>query len=222
MIDVVCYYVDLGHPEYEALIDRAFKSAKAVMDCTTTVLTTTPRPWMRKVAERVAAVDVPNPITQKNLCLNLTLCQASYIKTATVPVAFVGPDVTFRAPPPFGDWDIALLWRDWKPDQTINNSVVLARPGCDRFWLHYANVTHNLPRQIHHWWCDQIGLSLMTGVCNRPGDTLRLDDARVHLLEAVDNCDVPERATDKAWALSHTGNLKGRFFDEINRRVRAA
>lgn len=218
-MNVVCFYTDLGLP-YQPLIERMCMSARInIPGARLTCLTPTPVRWM-ECFDHILEIESKTPVTRDNLCLVHSQAVAGYAQAIMEDTVFTGPDVVFRRPPPFGDWDIALQWRK-RADQPVNNGVVLTRPGQNAFWVHYAHVCRALPEAVRGWWCDQLAYSLLTGVCHEAGETLTIDGSRVHLMEAAANCDVPEHAKPTAWALNYTGKRKGGEFKQIFSRKAA-
>jgi len=213
VIDVVCYYADFGRP-YEPLLERMFTSARRVMPgCHTAFLTPTPRPWMHDMAAEVIALQAePNLMT---LARDRAVAMTSLMVVAKRPVLLVDPDIAFQRAPDFPDADVALLWRRKKVDQPINNGAIYARPGCPEFWKKYSHIAINLPKEIHHWWCDQIAFTTMTSVFRHPGDTFQVMDAKVHLWDAYKACAPVKQAEGTAWALHYKGALKGEEFEKF-------
>jgi hypothetical protein len=216
VIDVVCYYADLGRP-YQPLMERMCASAHAVMDCRTVIMTPTPRDWMGGVFDTV----VPHQslsykvVNRDNLCQQRAEAMMSWGALCNRETIFVDPDLEFRAAPRWGDWDIGLLWRKEKMAMPVNTGAILCRPGFPKFWERYGNTAVNLPARIHGWWCDQIGFSVMLGSLHEPGAVIDCLGARVALLNAADNCHVPKAATSEAWAIHLKGKLKGDGFADV-------
>lgn len=207
MLDVVCYYADLGRP-YGPLIERMTSSARRVMPDARLVLLTPNAP------EKIRAMfdltcQLPAKADETNLCLERVRAVVSWQMVTQRPAIHCDPDLEWRKTPEFmTSYDVRLLWRRHKPDQPVNTGMIFAGPNCPRFWAHYGSIVVNLPPEIHSWWCDQMGFALLTGVCHRPDDEIWLDDAFVRLLDAKRFCPAADEATDEAWALHYKGALK--------------
>jgi hypothetical protein len=212
MIDVVCYYADLGRP-YRSLMERMCASAKQHIRCRTVILTPTPMEWMRQVFDTVAPHQSASykEVTKDNLCQQRAEAMMSWGAYCNRPTFFVDPDLEFRAMPALPEADLCLLWRNDKLAMPVNTGFIATSPfdGQKDFWLVYGNTVVNLPTRIHGWWCDQLGFSCLLGNQHKPGDRLKVLGAEIALLDAREHCDVPENASEKAWAVHYKGNRKG-------------
>ena len=218
MIDVVCYYADLGRP-YRALMEQMCASAKQHIDCRTVIMTPTPTDWMAGVFDTVAphhSQSYPQ-VTPENLCQQRAEAMMSWGAFCNRPTFFVDPDLVFRSAVVLPECDIALLWRHDKLAMPVNTGFIAASPfdGQRDFWSVYGNTVVNLPTRLHGWWCDQLGFSCMLGNQHNAGEHVKVLGADVALLDARDHCDVPEHATEKAWAIHYKGNRKGKGWGDI-------
>lgn len=208
-LDIVCYYADIGRP-YDPIIKQMCASAKQAMpNARRVMLTPTPKDYMQDCFD--AVYPIPGLVTEDNLCVERARANVSWALCSERPMLFSDPDIVFRALPRLHG-DVMLLWRKGKSDQPINTGLVFSKPGQMGFWEHYGRVVINLPKRVHGWFADQLGFSLMTGVCHEAGDELQLDGSHVVLADASDHCDMPERATERAWALHFKGSRKGQQF----------
>ena len=218
MIDVVCYYADLGRP-YQPLMQRMCQSAKRHMDCRTVILTPTPLDWMRDVFDTVAPHHSASykHVTRDNLCQQRAEAMMSWGAYCNRPTFFVDPDLEFRSVVTLPECDMALLWRDDKLAMPVNTGFIATSPfdGQKDFWLVYGNTVVNLPTRIHGWWCDQLGFSLMLGNQHKAGDRMKVLGAEIALLNAADHCDVPDKVTEQAWAVHYKGSRKGEGWGDI-------
>ena len=218
MIDVVCYYADLGRP-YRSLMEQMCASAKQHIDCRTVILTPTPMDWMGGVFDTVAPHKSASyaEVTKDNLCQQRAEAMMSWGAFCNRPAFFVDPDIQFRAAPRLPEADICLLWRDDKLAMPVNTGFIAASPfdGQKDFWLVYGNTVVNLPTRIHGWWCDQLGFSCMLGNQHQAGQKVRVLGADIALLDARDHCDVPDKVTDRAWAVHFKGSRKGEGWGDI-------
>lgn len=207
-LDIVCYYADLGRP-YRPLIEQMCASARRVMpDNRLVMLTPTPAAFMADCFDDV--FPLPKPATAENLCLERARSSTSWGQVTSFPFLLVDPDIVFLAPPRIDpEADIQLLWRRGRPDQPVNSGVVFSRPGQKDFWQDYGHIAVNLPWRLHGWFCDQLAFSLMTGVYNKAGDLLKIGPTRIKLVDALDHCERPGKATEKAWAHHYKGWTKG-------------
>lgn len=213
-LNIVCYYADFGRP-YAPLIERMTKSAKELMpDARTVLLTPTKNTMVQQYFDTIYAIDCQTEIG--TLCRERARAMATWMTYMEGGwTVFVDPDVYFRRAIEFGEhFDVGLLWRS-KPDQPINTGLILARHGCPDFWQRYGKIAVNLPKAIHHWWCDQIAFALMTSVMHKAGDILDIEDARVWLMDANRHCALPGREVDETWAIHEKGRLKGEGWDKI-------
>lgn len=216
-MNIVCYYADLGRP-YLPLLERMTASAKRLMPKARTVLLTpTPKPELAALFDHTCGIDLET--TFDNLCVERARAMVSWMMSPqTEETVFVDPDLEFQQPVKFdASFDVGLLWRDGKPDQPINTGMILAHPGSPEFWKHYGAISVNLPLAIHGWFADQLSFSLLTGVCHGAGDRLRVDDARVWLMDAPKYCDQPKKVKPNAWAVHYKGPLKGPGWEDVFR-----
>jgi len=211
MIDVVCYYADLGRP-YQPLIERMCASARQNLPgARLLMLTPTPRAFMYPLFDMV--LPLPQPADDTNLCLERARSSCSWGLVTERPFLLADPDIVFLRPPRIEDGaDIQLLCRPGKPDQPINSGVVYSKPGQADFWKRYGNIAINLPWRTHGWFCDQLAYNLMVGVYHVAGDTVQLGPSCVKLVNAYDHCERPERVTERAWAHHLKGSTKGQEF----------
>jgi len=214
-LDVCCFYTDLGREGYEPLMADMTASAHEQMPgCRTLLLS--PNPTAKTAQHFDGVVPIENcDVDANKLCFNRGRAHVSWMTLTERPALLVDPDIVFRSPFPLDrECDVGLNWRG-KPDQPVNSGAVFARPGCPKFWHHYGTVCVNLPKKLWHWWVDQLSFSLMTGVCHEAGEILRLDDARVALWSAEDNCGSDDIVTDKAWAIHKKGRRKGPGWEHV-------
>ncbi len=216
-LDIVCYYADIGRP-YRPLIERMCASARAnVPNSRLVILTPTPADYMEECFDDV--FPLPTAATEQNICFERARSSMSWGKVTSFPFLLVDPDIVFLAPPRIeDDADIQLLWRRGKPDQPVNSGVVYSKPGQVAFWDDYGLIAGNLPWRLHGWFCDQLAFSLMTGVYNKAGDILTIGPTRIKLVDALDHCERPGRATEKAWAHHLKGSMKGEEFRQFYKR----
>lgn len=207
MLDVVCYYVDLGRP-YGPLIERMTASARRVMPDARLVLLT-PNAGEEISRHFDLTCKLPAKADETNLCLERVRAIVSWQMVAQRPAIHCDPDLEWQNRPIIpNDGAMHLLWRLHKPDQPVNTGMIAAGTGATAFWQHYGSVVVNLPPEIHSWWCDQMGFALLTGVCHRPGEWLDVDDAKVWLIDAKKFCPAADKASGEAWALHYKGALK--------------
>lgn len=215
---IVCYYADVGRP-YLPLLEQMTVSVKQVIpNAETVLLTPTPDCGAGKFFDHVQAI-TDRPTTDLNLCQERAIAMTSFmLHKHNCNTVFVDPDLVFLQEPQFGKFDVGLMWREKKPDQPINTGMILAKPGAEDFWKHYGEVIINLPPAVHHWWCDQLGFALLTGVCHKAGETILVDDARVKLLDLPTYCPISDEGTvNLAWAIHLKGRRKGPGWEEIYR-----
>lgn len=213
MVDIVCYYADLGRP-YLPLLKRMTESAKDVMpDARLVLLTPTPKDELSALFDGM--VSLPSKTNFANLCLERVRAMVSWMLVAENPAIFVDPDLEFHRPVEFGNYDVGLMWRPQRPDQPINTGMILAEPHQNEFWRHYGQVAVNLPPQVHWWWCDQLAFALLTGVMHQPEDEMRIDGARVRLLDGAKLCPASNKESKEAWAIHYKGSLKGPEWESI-------
>lgn len=209
MLDVVCYYADLGRP-YGPLIERMTASARRVMPDARLVLLTPNAPDDIRAMFDLTC-ELPSKADETNLCLERVRAIVSWQMVTQRPAIHCDPDLEWQNDPSaFFEcgWHVGLLWRRHKPDQPVNTGMILTMPGAPRFWQHYGSVVVNLPPEIHSWWCDQMGFALLTGVCHVAMDVLAVDDALVRLLDAKRFCPAADEAIGDEWALHYKGALK--------------
>jgi hypothetical protein len=223
VLDLVCYYADLGRP-YLPLIERMTQSAKAVMpEARTVLLTPNAGPEYQALFDETRLVG--GPPDHKTLCLSRSQAMWSWALQTDRNAVFVDPDIAFQRPIDFFDRglaDIGLLWRKGKPDQPINTGLVLTRPGLEAFWKRYANVVSNLPEAVHYWWCDQLGFALLTGVCHDAGMFIDIGDgvtgdrlAGAYLLDMAHYCPKSDQPHPGAWAIHFKGDRKGPGWEQV-------
>lgn len=224
MLDLVCFYADIGRP-YMPLIERMTSSARAVMpDARLTVITPTPTYSLTRCFDDV--IHYPKLVTAENLMMEVVRAEVSWAVKTDTPTAFVDVDLEFKRPIKFGGYDIGLLWRDDLPGQPVNAGLILTQPGQDKFWRTFGDIAANLPGAMRQWWCEQLALNLMVGIGHEAGDVFDVRGSTVELLSAVDHCAPPETASPSAWAHHLKGQRKGegwdRYFpDKFNKRVGA-
>lgn len=202
-MDIVCFYTDLGFPQYPALLEQLCKSAQEVMpEARRVLLTTTPGCDGAERFQKI--VSLPVEIDETNLCFRRAQAITSWMIAAETDTIIVDADIKFLRPVQFGAYDVGLMWRN-KADQPVNSGMILGRPGFKEFWRHYGTVAASLPVPFHAWWGDQLPLSLLTGVCRRVGDTVMVDDALVHLIDMYRFCAKVGEPDDQAWAVHYKG-----------------
>ena len=212
--DVICFYADFGRP-YRPLLDRMVLSAKQVMP-DARVICATPTPKGDIGSHWDAIIELPDNPDIKTLCYERARFTTSWMLRTDRAVIFTDPDIEFKKPVPVADfWDIGLLWRRSKPDQPINEGIVIAHPGHPKFWTHYGKIVVNLPKVLRWWWCDQIAFSILTGACHEAGDILSLDDAQVQLIDGETYCPNSDKPSPEAWALHYKGQRKGEGWDKV-------
>ncbi len=214
VFDIVCFYADLGR-DYPPLLERFCRSAKKVMPGHALICATpTPEGNIGKLWDHV--VPLPRKADVTNLCLERARFTVSWMLHARDMAIFADPDIEFLRPIPIeGLEDVNVMVRKHKIDQPINSGIIIAKPGPREFWLHYGRVTVNLPEVLHHWWCDQLAINLMVGVCHKAGEVLKLDDATVKLLDGSKLCPNSDSPTEMAWALHYKGGRKGPGWDKV-------
>lgn len=213
MLDLVCFYADLGRP-YVPLITRMTETARAVMpDARLVLISPTPAQALQRLFDMV--VEYPKAVTAADLMFERVRAQVSWAASCECPTVFVDPDLEFRRPVEFQpSYDIGLMWRTERPETPVNAGMVLTQPGQTAFWRKYGEIVANLPAKLRPWWCEQIGYALMTGVFRSAGDTVALCGSRVRLLDGA-RCPTPEHETDLAWAVHNKGARKGPGWDAI-------
>lgn len=221
MIDLACYYADIGRP-YLPLIERMTQSAKSVMpDCRLTLLTPTPlKQLVRLFDTHVHLLDIEAEAS--SLCYSKARSIMTWQMQLKAPCVFVDPDIEFRRPLQFPDADVGLLWRKSNANP-INIGMIFARPGAPEFWNRYGAIAASLPRQLRSWWCDQLAFRAMLGSLHHAGDVVQAYDARVEFMPWEKVCCAPEYATEETWSLHYKGLRKGDefspFFQERTSRV---
>lgn len=207
MTQIVMFYAELGRP-YLPLIEAMTGSAKAVMpEATTVLLTPTPSAKLARLFDQMHIM--PVTATWENLCLERARCMVSWQCQSTERTIYVDPDVVFRYPVEFGNFDVGVAWRSAKPDQPVNTGLILAEPGNLKFWKHYGSIVGNLPPVLHSWWCDQLGFSILLGAAHNAGETLLVDEARVKLFDVNLICPKLENVTEVSWTAHYKGSRKG-------------
>jgi len=209
LLDIVCFYADLGRP-YLPLLERMTDSAKRTMPHGRTVLLTpTPSKQLSDLFDVV--IDLKIAVNERTLCFARARAMVAYQALSVAKTVYVDPDIEFLAPVPFGKLDVGLMWRQSKADQPVNTGLILARPGCPEFWAKYGNIIAALPKEVHGWWCDQLGFAILLGALHSPWDKFQCLDARVQLIDWRVGCATPEKAADEAWALHYKGARKGEW-----------
>lgn len=209
-LDCVIFYADLGRP-YLPLIEQCTASAKRTMPYIRTVLLTpTPSPELEALFDKTVDLSPHITVTEKNVCYERAASTVGWQSVTENRTIYCDPDIEFHREVEFdGSFDVGLLWRPRKPDQPINTGIVLAEPGCQKFWTQYGAVVANLPQQLRAWWCDQLAYSVLLGTLHKPGDILQALDARVKLFNMTDHCTPREKATtDNPWAWHDKGKRK--------------
>ncbi len=212
MTAIVMFYAELGRP-YLPLIEAMTASAKAVMpEATTILLTPTPSAKLARLFDRMFIM--PVDATWENLCLERARCMVSWQCQSTERTIYVDPDVVFKRPVEFGNFDVGVAWRSTKPDQPVNTGLILAEPGSHDFWKHYGSIVGNLPPVLRSWWCDQLGFSILLGAAHKAGETLLVDEARVKLFDVNLICPKLENVTEASWTAHYKGSRKGDQWQE--------
>ncbi len=209
MTYVVAFYVDYGRP-YAPLFERMTESVRNVIPDAKLILITGGAP--QEIMDRFDKCYHIGPVDSKILCHEKARAIVSWAVKADEPTIFVDPDIEFRAEPEW-DCDIGLMWRENKPDQPINAGYILAKPGQEKFWRHYGKILVNLPDAIKYWWCDQIAFALLTGVCHRPEERLKIHGSTVRLIDAEKFC--PNDDKEGAWAIHYKGRRKGPGWERV-------
>lgn len=211
--DVIAYYADFGR-DYLPLLRKVSTSAKQVMPECRTICATPDPDKVGKTWDHI--IELPKGVTIQTLCYERARFTTSWMLNTDRPVIFTDPDIEFKNPVPVHDlYDVGLLWRQSKPDQPINEGIVIAHPHRPKFWTHYGKIVVNLPKVLRWWWCDQIAFSILTGACHSAGDILSLDDAQVQLIDGETYCPNSDRPNPKAWALHYKGARKGEGWDKV-------
>lgn len=210
--DVVCYYADLGKP-YRPLLEKMCASVRKTMPGARLVcMTPTWDGDLGNGFDMIAKCRMPT--VADNLCIERVRATCSWATKTDRPVIFTDPDIEFKIHPAIFD-GIGLMWRTGKSDQPINTGIFISTPGNNEFWHHYGRVAVNLPRRIHHWYCDQLAFALLTGVCHKPGEVLKIDGSDVYLMDGDLLCPKLGLETPKAWAVHSKGRLKGEGWEKV-------
>lgn len=209
-LSVVCFYSDLGRP-YLPKIELMTTSAKRVMPHARTILITpTPSAELNSMFDKVVDISADVTTTEKTVCYDRARSTVTWQALSQGRTIYTDPDIEFHREVEFdGSFDVGLLWRPRKPDQPINTGIVLAEPGCHKFWSHYGAVAANLPMPLRSWWCDQLAYNVLLGTLHKEGDTIQAYDARVKLFLMSDHCTPREKATtENPWAWHDKGKRK--------------
>lgn len=206
--DIVCFYTDLGRPYYP-LLKTMTDSARAVMKGSRLVLVS---PNASKSVRALFDITFPLDVepTWDKLCLHKANVFMSWMLGAKRDTIFIDPDVEFKRVPDFGnDCDVAVSWRPVRADQPVNLGMLYAKPGHPDFWNRYGQIVAYLPKQLHSWWCDQLGFSILLGVDHEEWKPFRILDANVKAIPFDLMCSHPERARPDAWSIHLKGKRKG-------------
>lgn len=207
-IDLVLYYADLGRP-YIQLIARTCATAREVMPYARLVLLTpTPRSKFLPHFDKIVDLSPDMETTDKTVCYDKVRAMVSWQSLSKRNTLFIDPDLEFKRPFTFGNWDVGLMWRKKKPDQPINTGMVAAKPGAKEFWRKYGSIVANLPEGLRAWWCDQLGFSCLLGSQHHAGKTFGYYDAIVHLFDMHEICTSPELETENTVAFHYKGQTK--------------
>lgn len=210
MIDICCFYADLGYP-YLSHMETMTKSAKVAMpNARTVLLTPTPSIELRQLFDKTIDISVAMKTTQETICYDRARATVSWAANTKNSTIYSDPDIEFNREIEFdGSFEVGLLWRPRKPDQPINTGLVLSEAGCKEFWGRYGAIIANLPSSLHGWWCDQIGFNIMLGTLHKAGDVVQAHDARVKLFPMNEYCAPREKTTtDNPWAWHNKGRRK--------------
>lgn len=213
-LDVVCYYADFGLP-YRDLIIKYARSVKRVLPHARNILMTPNAIDLSPYFNHVVMTE--NKPDWSTLMADRCLAHIRWAAGTNRRTIFCDCDLEILKPPQFdGSFDVGLLWRGRdRPDMPICASMILMEPNIMGFTQLWAEVVVNLPTPIKQWWCDQIALSLMTGVTHKKGDTLNIEGARVKLLDYALCADKEERVSDETWAIHRKGTKKGTWFLDL-------
>lgn len=219
-VDVVCYYSDMGLPYREHVIKFA-RSVKNVMPNSRRILMTPNAVDLSSYFNHVVMME--EPAAWDTLMADRTIAHIRWAAGTNRRTVFCDCDLEMLKPPVFdGSFDVGLLWRGRdRPDMPICASMILMEPGLAGFNQLWAEIIVNIPDPVKRWWCDQISLSLMTGVTHSKGDILEVEGARVKLLDYALCADKPEKVTKDTWALHSKGAKKGKWsLDVVNQNKR--
>lgn len=223
-MDIVCFYAEIGMGDgYRVLMERMTASAREVMPDARLLLiapdgvSTDIRKLFDKTARYPDATARDDLIYHKGRAM-LTLGLATDNVTA-----FVDPDIVFQKPIIEPDaFDLGLLWRNARADQPVNAGLIITRPHQHKFWLKFGQVLEALPAKNRRWYCEQIALSLVTGVCHKAGETFDILGSRVRLLDTVEHCSLPEFADETTRAIHFKDARKGDGWEGMSPKKEAA
>lgn len=213
-VDVVCYYADFGRPYREHVIKHA-RSVKRVMPEARSILITPNATDLSPYFNHVLVTE--QPAKRETLMADRTISHIRWAAGTDRRTIFCDCDLELLNPPEFdGSFDVGLLWRGRsRADMPVCASMILMEPGLAEFCQLWAEVVINLPAPVKAWWCDQISLSLMTGIQHKRGDLLLVEDARVKLLDYELVADREKKITETSWAIHRKGVQKGKWFMEM-------
>lgn len=213
-VDVVCYYADFGLPYREHVIKHA-RSVKKVMPDARSVLMTPNAVDLSPYFNHVIVTE--KPAKWETLMADRTLAHIRWAAGTDRRTIFCDCDLELLKRPEFdGSFDVGLLWRGRdRSDMPVCASMILMEPNLTEFYRLWAEIVVNLPLPVKQWWCDQISLSLMTGVTHQKGDLLTIEDARVKLLDYDLCADKARKVNEDSWALHQKGVQKGKWFMDL-------
>ncbi len=213
-VDVVCYYADFGLPYREHVIRHA-RSVKRVMPEARSILLTPNAVDLSPYFNHVIVTE--KEANWETLMADRCLAHIRWAAGTDRRTIFSDCDLELLKPPVFdGGFDVGLLWRGRdRTDMPICASMILMEPNLTEFCRLWAEIVVNIPDPIKQWWCDQISLSLITGVTHQKGDLLSIEDARVKLLDYALCADKAEKVTEDSWALHQKGSKKGKWFMDL-------
>lgn len=214
-VDVVCYYADFGLPYREHVIRHA-RSIKRVMPEARSILLTPNAVDLSPYFNHVIVTETP--AKWETLMADRTLAHIRWAIGTERRTIFCDCDLEILKPPQFDGFDVGVLWRGRdRTDMPICASMVLMEPNLMEFNRLWAEIVVNIAEPVKQWWCDQISLSLITGVTHKKGDLLLIEDARVKLLDYALCADREEKVTEETWALHRKGSEKGKWFVDLMR-----
>lgn len=217
-LDIICFYAEMGGgASYVPLIERMTASArKAMPDARVLLMAPEPFPADEIAHKFDKILRYPDAPTADDLIYHkgrAFLTAALGTKNTTV---FVDPDVEFLAPVLVDDsFDIGLTWRKERADQPALASLLVTKPNQMRFWLKFGHVLEALPKKNRRWYCEQIALALMTGVCHKPDARLTIAESRVWLMDALECCAISDEEAPRARAIHYKGRRKGPEFHQM-------
>ncbi len=224
-LDILCFYAEMGNGEnYIRHFERMTASARATMP-DARLLLMSPEPFPRDEIAHCfdKIIRYPDTPTVDDLIYHKGrgfLTAALSTKNTTV---FVDPDVEFKAPVLIDDsFDIGLTWRKERADQPALASLLITKPNQLTFWLKFGAVLEALPKKNRRWYCEQIALALMTGVCHKPDARLTIAESRVWLMDALECCAISDEDAPNARAVHYKGRRKGPEFDAMFPRSHVA